>query len=51
MLVAVVIILNIFVWSCFQEKLEFWDNVYGYDMSCIKKLAIQEPLVDIVDSE
>ena len=26
-----------------------WDNVYGFDMSCMKKLVIREPLVDVVD--
>lgn len=26
-----------------------WDNVYGFDMSCIRKVAITEPLVDVVD--
>ena len=26
-----------------------WDNVYGFDMSCIRKVAISEPLVDVVD--
>lgn len=28
-----------------------WDNVYGFDMSCIGKLAITEPLVDNVDAK
>uniref|UniRef100_A0A7N0TJE9 Protein arginine N-methyltransferase domain-containing protein n=1 Tax=Kalanchoe fedtschenkoi TaxID=63787 RepID=A0A7N0TJE9_KALFE len=32
-----------------QDKIEFWDNVYGFDMSCIKKQAMTEPLVDTVD--
>lgn len=26
-----------------------WDNVYGFDMSTIRKVAITEPLVDVVD--
>jgi len=26
-----------------------WDNVHGFDMSCIRKVAICEPLVDVVD--
>ena len=26
-----------------------WDNVYGFDMSSIRKVAIAEPLVDVVD--
>ena len=29
-----------------HEKIDFWDNVYGFDMRCIKALAMQEPLVD-----
>ena len=32
------------------EKLDFWDDVYGFDMSCIKALAIAEPLVDVVEA-
>jgi protein arginine N-methyltransferase 1 len=30
-----------------QDKIDFWDDVYGFDMSCIKDLALVEPLVDI----
>lgn len=26
-----------------------WESVYGFDMSCIKEVAIKEPLVDVVD--
>lgn len=29
--------------------LSVWNNVYGFDMSCIKKQAMMEPLVDTVD--
>ncbi|CAL9227328.1 unnamed protein product [Arabidopsis halleri] len=32
-----------------EEKIEFWNSVYGFDMSCIKKKAMMEPLVDTVD--
>ncbi|CAK8533881.1 unnamed protein product [Lathyrus sativus] len=32
-----------------EDKIEFWNNVYGFDMSCIKKQALSEPLVDTVD--
>lgn len=28
-----------------------WDNVYGFDMSCIRKLAVKEPLVDTVEGD
>ncbi|XP_052270812.1 protein arginine N-methyltransferase 1-like [Dreissena polymorpha] len=32
-----------------DEKINWWDNVYGFDMSTIRKVAISEPLVDVVD--
>ncbi len=32
-----------------EEKIHFWDNVYGFDMSCIKEWALREPLVDVVE--
>jgi len=32
-----------------DEKINFWDNVYGFDFSCIKDIALREPLVDTVD--
>ncbi|KAJ8766925.1 hypothetical protein K2173_011743 [Erythroxylum novogranatense] len=32
-----------------EDKIEFWNNVYGFKMDCIKKQAIMEPLVDTVD--
>lgn len=28
-----------------------WDNVYGFDMSCIKEMALVEPLVDVVPKD
>lgn len=34
-----------------QEKIDFWDDVYGFDMSAIKNLAILEPLVDVVEAK
>jgi protein arginine N-methyltransferase 1 len=34
-----------------DSKINFWDNVYGFDMSCIKELALLEPLVDTCDPE
>uniref|UniRef100_A0A6B2L9Q5 type I protein arginine methyltransferase n=1 Tax=Arcella intermedia TaxID=1963864 RepID=A0A6B2L9Q5_9EUKA len=33
-----------------QDKVEFWDDVYGFNMSAIKKMAYQEPLVDTVEA-
>jgi len=32
-----------------EEKINFWNNVYGLDMSCIKEMAIMEPLVETVE--
>ncbi|KAJ7393950.1 Protein arginine N-methyltransferase 3 [Desmophyllum pertusum] len=32
-----------------QQKLRFWDDVYGFKMSCMKKSVCTEPSVDIVD--
>mmetsp|Transcript_19638 Transcript_19638/g.25876 ORF Transcript_19638/g.25876 Transcript_19638/m.25876 type:complete len:357 (+) Transcript_19638:218-1288(+) len=34
-----------------HEKIDFWDNVYGFKMGCIKDLAITEPLVDTVEGK
>merc|ERR1719442_220152 len=32
-----------------DDKIHWWDDVYGFDMSSIRKVAISEPLVDSVD--
>ena len=32
-----------------NDKIDFWDNVYGFNMKTIKKMAMTEPLVDTVD--
>ncbi|RDL42308.1 S-adenosyl-L-methionine-dependent methyltransferase [Venustampulla echinocandica] len=32
-----------------DEKIGFWDNVYGFDYSPLKKTALTEPLVDTVE--
>jgi protein arginine N-methyltransferase 1 len=32
-----------------RDKIDFWDDVYGFDMSCIKETAIVEPLVDVCE--
>jgi len=34
-----------------SEKINFWDNVYGFKMSCLKEEAMKEPLVDIVQRD
>eukprot|EP00871_Galdieria_phlegrea_P001962 jgi/Galph1/2767/GphlegSOOS_G1426.1 len=33
------------------EKIDFWDNVYGFNMSSIKHLALTEPLIDNVGAQ
>jgi len=33
-----------------EDKINFWDNVYGFDMSVIKEMALVEPLVDVCES-
>ena len=32
-----------------DDKINWWDNVYGFNMSAIREVAITEPLVDCVD--
>uniref|UniRef100_A0A6B2G274 type I protein arginine methyltransferase n=1 Tax=Myxobolus squamalis TaxID=59785 RepID=A0A6B2G274_MYXSQ len=34
-----------------DEKIEWWNRVYGYNMSPMKEIAISEPLVDFVNKE
>lgn len=34
-----------------EEKINWWDEVYGFNMSTIRKVAITEPLVDVVDQK
>jgi protein arginine N-methyltransferase 1 len=29
-----------------EQKVEFWDNVYGFDMSIMKEIVVKEPLID-----
>ena len=31
------------------ELMAVWDDVYGFDYSCIKDIALKEPLVDCVE--
>lgn len=31
------------------DKIDFWDDVYGFDFRAIKSLAMLEPIVDVVD--
>merc|ERR1719147_392314 len=32
-----------------DDKINWWDDVYGFNMSCIREVALREPLVDVVD--
>jgi len=32
-----------------DDKINWWDDVYGFDMSAIRKNALTEPLVDVVN--
>jgi len=32
-----------------EEKINWWDSVYGFDMSAIRDVALLEPLVDVVE--
>jgi predicted RNA methylase len=32
-----------------HERIDFWENVYGFDMTPIKAIALTEPVVDVVD--
>lgn len=34
-----------------KNKINFWDEIYGIDMSCIKSSALAEPLIDICPRE
>jgi predicted RNA methylase len=31
------------------ERIDFWDDVYGFNMSALKEVALREPVVDVVD--
>lgn len=34
-----------------EDKINWWDNVYGFNMKRIQKVALTEPLVDTVDQK
>merc|ERR1719153_1858961 len=33
-----------------EEKINWWDSVYGFNMSAIRHVALLEPLVDVVEA-
>lgn len=34
-----------------KSKLNFWDNIYDIDMTCVKRNVMKDPLVDRVDKK
>ena len=34
-----------------EQKIHFWENVYGFKMTCIQERVVKEPLVDVVQPE
>jgi protein arginine N-methyltransferase 1 len=32
-----------------RERFDYWHDVYGFDMTPIKEIAIMEPVVDVID--
>lgn len=32
-----------------NEKIDWWSNVYGFNMECLGQVALLEPLVDVVE--
>jgi len=34
-----------------RDRIDFWDNVYGFDMTPIKEIALREPVVDVVEAK
>lgn len=33
------------------DRIDFWEDVYGFDMTPIKEIAVKEPVVDVVDAK
>jgi len=33
-----------------RERITFWENIYGFDFTTLRDIAIQEPVVDTVES-
>jgi len=34
-----------------KERIDFWEDVYGFNMQPLKEIAIKEPVVDVVDAK
>ncbi|XP_037949027.1 protein arginine N-methyltransferase 1 [Teleopsis dalmanni] len=37
--------------ALFKQHVQFWDNVYGLNMSTMRKEVLHEPLIDIVEAK
>ena len=34
-----------------RDRIDFWDNVYGFDFTPLRDIAIKEPVVDVIDGK
>ena len=34
-----------------RDRINFWENIYGFDFTTLRDIAIKEPVVDVVDSK
>lgn len=34
-----------------QDRIAFWDDVYGFNMACMKKAVVPEAVVEVVPAE
>ena len=34
-----------------RDRIDFWENIYGFDFTTLRDIAIKEPVVDVVDSK
>ena len=34
-----------------NDRIEFWKDVYGFDMTPLKEIAVKEPVVDVVNAK
>lgn len=34
-----------------RDRFDYWNDVYGFDMTPLKKIALKEPVVDVVDAK
>jgi len=34
-----------------RDRIEFWDDVYGFSMACMKKAVLPDAVVEVVDAD